>query len=167
MTLRLHAFLPRSRANGPGWRSVVWVQGCSLGCPGCFNPQTHDWEGIAATPEAEAFILPDGRVVFSGMLQVSVRSGTQQIICSELVLPALHQDQDDPPPIHRQHHNSHTVLRTMFARWVCVGHARTPLTFPMFPSVRFHQAGTIWKIGPCHRHPPTGPRPAYPLETEN
>jgi len=42
MTLRLHAFLPRSRANGPGWRSVVWVQGCSLGCPGCFNPQTHD-----------------------------------------------------------------------------------------------------------------------------
>lgn len=44
MTLRLHAFLPRSRANGPGWRSVVWVQGCSLGCPGCFNPQTHGRE---------------------------------------------------------------------------------------------------------------------------
>ena len=44
MTLRLHGFLPRSRANGPGWRSVVWVQGCSLGCPGCFNPQTHGRE---------------------------------------------------------------------------------------------------------------------------
>ena len=69
MTLRLHAFLPRSRANGPGWRSVVWVQGCSLGCPGCFNPQTHDREEIAATPEAEAVILPDGRVVFSGISQ--------------------------------------------------------------------------------------------------
>ena len=49
MTLRLHAFLPRSRANGPGWRSVVWVQGCSLGCPGCFNPQTHDREGESET----------------------------------------------------------------------------------------------------------------------
>lgn len=31
----------RSRANGPGVRSVVWVQGCTLGCPGCFNPHTH------------------------------------------------------------------------------------------------------------------------------
>ena len=36
--LRLHDFLPRSRANGPGLRAVIWVQGCSLGCPGCFNP---------------------------------------------------------------------------------------------------------------------------------
>jgi len=44
--LRLHAFLPRSRANGPGWRSVVWVQGCSLGCPGCFNPQTHERDEV-------------------------------------------------------------------------------------------------------------------------
>ncbi|REJ91792.1 MAG: 4Fe-4S cluster-binding domain-containing protein [Planctomycetota bacterium] len=40
--IRLHSFLPHSRANGPGVRAVVWVQGCSLGCPGCFNPETHD-----------------------------------------------------------------------------------------------------------------------------
>lgn len=39
--LRIHGFLPYSRANGPGVRAVVWVQGCSLGCPGCFNPQMH------------------------------------------------------------------------------------------------------------------------------
>ena len=37
-SLRLAAFLPCSRANGPGLRSVVWVQGCALRCPGCFNP---------------------------------------------------------------------------------------------------------------------------------
>ncbi len=57
MTLRLHAFLPRSRANGPGWRSVVWVQGCSLGCAGCFNPQTHDPEesGEAGTMAGTLF----------------------------------------------------------------------------------------------------------------
>lgn len=41
-TARVHATLPRSRANGPGARFVVWLQGCSLGCPGCFNPTTHD-----------------------------------------------------------------------------------------------------------------------------
>lgn len=26
-------------------RAVVWVQGCSLRCPGCFNPETHPSEG--------------------------------------------------------------------------------------------------------------------------
>ena len=34
----------RSRVNGPGVRSVVWVQGCTIGCPGCFNPHTHAHE---------------------------------------------------------------------------------------------------------------------------
>ena len=37
----IHAIEPRSRANGPGARFVVWLQGCTLGCPGCFNPATH------------------------------------------------------------------------------------------------------------------------------
>ena len=31
----------RTQANGPGLRAAVWVQGCTLGCPGCFNAQTH------------------------------------------------------------------------------------------------------------------------------
>lgn len=30
-------FLERSRVNGPGERAVIWVQGCPLRCPGCFN----------------------------------------------------------------------------------------------------------------------------------
>jgi anaerobic ribonucleoside-triphosphate reductase activating protein len=42
---RIHAVEPRSRANGPGARFVVWFQGCTLGCPGCFNPTTHDAAG--------------------------------------------------------------------------------------------------------------------------
>ena len=43
--LRLHAFEPASRANGPGLRAVLWTQGCTLGCPGCFNPETHAFAG--------------------------------------------------------------------------------------------------------------------------
>ncbi|MFI0367484.1 4Fe-4S cluster-binding domain-containing protein [Actinomadura sp. 1N219] len=38
---RVHAVLPRSVANGPGTRYVIWSQGCALGCSGCFNPETH------------------------------------------------------------------------------------------------------------------------------
>lgn len=45
MTIRLHAFLPHSRANGPGVRAVIWLQGCTLACPGCFNAHTHDPHG--------------------------------------------------------------------------------------------------------------------------
>lgn len=40
--IRLHRFEPASRANGPGRRAVIWVQGCAFGCAGCFNPETHD-----------------------------------------------------------------------------------------------------------------------------
>jgi len=43
--LRVHGFLPFSRANGPGVRAAVWVQGCSLRCPGCSNPDTHPFVG--------------------------------------------------------------------------------------------------------------------------
>jgi anaerobic ribonucleoside-triphosphate reductase activating protein len=39
--LNLYHFEPLSLVNGPGKRAVVWVQGCTLNCPGCFNPQTH------------------------------------------------------------------------------------------------------------------------------
>ena len=41
MIARIHATASASRANGPGRRFVVWFQGCTLGCAGCFNPATH------------------------------------------------------------------------------------------------------------------------------
>ncbi len=51
--LRLHHFLPLSGVNGPGRRAVLWVQGCTLGCPGCFNPKTHAGErGETVTVDA-------------------------------------------------------------------------------------------------------------------
>lgn len=53
--LRLHHFEPLSRANGPGLRSVLWLQGCTLDCPGCFNPQTHAVEAGTPATLAEIF----------------------------------------------------------------------------------------------------------------
>ena len=44
LLLNVNAIQDRSRVNGPGVRSVVWVQGCTIGCPGCFNPHTHPHE---------------------------------------------------------------------------------------------------------------------------
>ena len=45
----LHAFVPASRANGPGLRAVVYFQGCSLHCAGCWNPSTHKFRGPEVT----------------------------------------------------------------------------------------------------------------------
>lgn len=41
----LHAIMPASRANGPGLRCVVFVQGCDLRCPGCWNVRSHPFRG--------------------------------------------------------------------------------------------------------------------------
>ncbi|MFW6694009.1 4Fe-4S single cluster domain-containing protein [Streptomyces sp. MAR4 CNX-425] len=52
--LRLHGFEPASAANGPGTRAVIWVQGCTLACPGCFNPETHARAGVGDRGAGEA-----------------------------------------------------------------------------------------------------------------
>ena len=48
----LHALIPASRANGPGIRAVVFFQGCSIGCPKCWNPSTHQFFGTEVTVDA-------------------------------------------------------------------------------------------------------------------
>src|SRR5213075_2164477 len=48
-------FLPCSRANGPGPRAVLWTRGCSLACPGCYNPETHPFEGGELVPVGPLF----------------------------------------------------------------------------------------------------------------
>ena len=40
--MRIHQIIEQTRANGPGVRLGIWVQGCSRNCPGCINPETHD-----------------------------------------------------------------------------------------------------------------------------
>lgn len=46
--LQVHHLEPSSKVNGPGQRAVVWLQGCTLACPGCFNPLTHAPTGGAS-----------------------------------------------------------------------------------------------------------------------
>lgn len=70
--LNLAAWQPRSVANGPGERFVLWVQGCPLRCPGCFNEETHPFvpctivevdevlQWILATPGIEGVTYTGG-----------------------------------------------------------------------------------------------------------
>ena len=43
--LRIAGIEPESIVDGPGFRYVIFVQGCPHHCPGCHNPQTHDFAG--------------------------------------------------------------------------------------------------------------------------
>ena len=40
--LRIAAVVSDTRAEGPGRRWALWVQGCSIRCPGCCNPEMFD-----------------------------------------------------------------------------------------------------------------------------
>ena len=53
--LNVAATLSHSRANGPGVRAVIWVQGCTIGCSGCYNAFTHPHQKrTLVTPETIA-----------------------------------------------------------------------------------------------------------------
>ena len=39
MHLRVAQMVPDTEAEGPGRRFALWVQGCTLRCPGCCNPE--------------------------------------------------------------------------------------------------------------------------------
>ena len=44
-TLRLAVIAYESLVNGPGMRRVFFSQGCRHNSKGCFNPDTHSFDG--------------------------------------------------------------------------------------------------------------------------
>lgn len=48
--LRTAGHVECTEAEGPGRRFALWVQGCSLRCPGCCNPEMFDASGGTVQP---------------------------------------------------------------------------------------------------------------------
>ncbi len=69
--LNIMGYVDASSVNGPGSRAVIWVQGCIRECPGCFNPDSWDFEinQLISIDRLAEKILADTRnqgVTFSG-----------------------------------------------------------------------------------------------------
>ena len=45
MDIRIAGTVDDSIVDGPGYRYTVFTQGCPHHCPGCHNPETHDFAG--------------------------------------------------------------------------------------------------------------------------
>lgn len=94
--LYVHGFVPGSRSNGPGLRVVLWVQGCPLGCPGCFNPASHaqrppgsKWPVARVAAELSAALRSaDGLTISGG-------EPFEQAPALAMLLAALRRDRGD------------------------------------------------------------------------
>ena len=95
--LNVAGWLPQSRANGPGTRMVVWLQGCPFRCPGCQNPDylefkfnqimTVDlvWQAFQKMPELDGISFSGGepfaQAVALADLANRVREVGKTVVC--------------------------------------------------------------------------------------
>jgi anaerobic ribonucleoside-triphosphate reductase activating protein len=71
MFVSVNSIKARSLVDGPGQRSVVFFQGCTIHCPGCQNKKLWPEAGGRILPVSElaatlSFLAPDGQVTISG-----------------------------------------------------------------------------------------------------
>lgn len=57
MEIRIFGTVEDSIVDGPGLRYSVFVQGCPHHCPGCHNPESHDFTGGQLT-DTDALVKP-------------------------------------------------------------------------------------------------------------
>lgn len=110
LTARVHAIEPRSRANGPGARFVIWLQGCTLGCPGCFNPTTHPQDAgqlrsveellteLAATSGIEGLTLSGGEPLQQAQAAAALLEGARALGLSTLVFSGYTREEIEQLP---------------------------------------------------------------------
>lgn len=82
--MRLRGIIDQTLVNGPGKRSTVWVQGCTVGCPSCVNLETWDPKGGAEYSIEKIFLQLKENVKCHQLDGLSVSGGEPLEQLSEL-----------------------------------------------------------------------------------
>jgi anaerobic ribonucleoside-triphosphate reductase activating protein len=81
------ARVPVTRAEGPGARYALWLQGCSIRCPGCCNPQLFEASGgTLVSPSRLVSEMASVRDDIEGLTLL----GGEPMDQAEALLPLLH-----------------------------------------------------------------------------
>lgn len=81
--LRIAGIEPESFVDGPGIRFSIFTQGCSHHCPGCHNPQTHDFDGGHDISLAELLSMIEENPLLDGV----TLSGGDPMFQAEALVP--------------------------------------------------------------------------------
>src|ERR1700730_3194211 len=100
-TMLVHGFVPVSRANGPGRRAVLWFQGCTLNCPGCFNQASHPFEGAPTDDDASDIVRRVLALHHAGEIEGLTFSGGEPMQQASSVLELIERlrETDATPPL--------------------------------------------------------------------
>ena len=67
MDIRVYGLVEDSVVDGPGYRYAIFTQGCPHACPGCHNPQSHDFAGGRVMDTSEIIAHFDGNPLMDGI----------------------------------------------------------------------------------------------------
>lgn len=67
MQIRIAGIVQDSIVDGDGIRLTVFVQGCPHACPGCHNPETHDFGGGRMIDTSEIISMMDSNPMLDGV----------------------------------------------------------------------------------------------------
>ena len=67
MQIRIAGIVQDSIVDGDGIRLTVFVQGCPHACPGCHNPETHDFGGGRMIDTSEIIAMIDSNPMLDGV----------------------------------------------------------------------------------------------------
>ena len=84
MDIRIFGTVEDSIVDGPGLRYSVFTQGCPHHCPGCHNPESHDFAGGRLTDTAELIRVMQRNPLLDGLTLSGGEPFCQPEACREL-----------------------------------------------------------------------------------
>lgn len=88
MQIRIFGLANDSIVDGPGLRLAVFTQGCPHHCPGCHNPESHDFSGGEVRDTEEILAIAKDNFLLDGITLSGGDPFAQAEACTEIAMGA-------------------------------------------------------------------------------